>query len=654
MSDPGTATTKGRPEAGHILISAAMLLIPLIAFASLAIDTGAWYVEHQRNQRAADAAALAGVVWMPDLPAAQSVALDAVRRNGYPGAVLTSSLAAFESAAPGDPPLVYVEATGQQSISVRLRTNGLVLFGTVFGVQQVSTRSLADALYVRPEVMGNPTSALGNGVDGPVPDHFWLNILPTTQVRNAGDLISSQQGRGGIPNPNHDPRGYLYVVDVPAGGTWNLQVRPTCYRQNRGRATYSLYFPDSTSYDAYDNVNAGNRAMTDTFGRERNPDNCEIPAPPAAPTSGAIAFAANIGACVDRDVASGWVQIWDCNGAANQTWTIDADGRLSTGGACAQVPAGSLGNGTFVTVGGCGGGDEARWSISGSTITNRASGRCLDLPSGTTTNGQNLQIWDCVGGSNQTWSTSVAPAGPPPAPTPNWSPAADGAQWHTLHNVGTRSGRWTFQAAHGGGSGRVLYSVRIVDAAGNTCTSAANPSCPTIAPLNWQGAFTQSDMFGPGSPASFTDSELWLADVGSEYAGNTLQVLLFDPADGIDAVKIEDPNGAFADFTWDTIDVDEFGYAGGGYYGADAGPYDQRCGGDSVVTSPTAAVACDPTQPERNWFQDRTVRIRIPIPDTPCVTDCWWKLVYVNGTNDSNETTTYRASIIGDPVRLTR
>ena len=102
------------------------------------------------------------------------------------------------------------------------------------------------------------------------------------------------------------------------------------------------------------------------------------------------------------------------------------------------------------------------------------------------------------------------------------------------------------------------------------------------------------------------------------------------------------------ELTWDTIDIDQSGYDGGGYYNTDTRPYDQRCNGDSAVTSPTGSN-CNPIQAQRSWFQDRTVRIHVPIPNSPCVgTNCWWKLVYLNNANDSDETTPWQASVIGD------
>ena len=51
----------------------ALLMLPLLAFAGFAVDIGYWYTHANRMQRAADAAALAGVVWMPNDEKAETV-----------------------------------------------------------------------------------------------------------------------------------------------------------------------------------------------------------------------------------------------------------------------------------------------------------------------------------------------------------------------------------------------------------------------------------------------------------------------------------------------------------------------------------------------------------------------------------------------------
>jgi len=65
-------------EDGFAVPTTVVLLIPLLLFAALATDIGSWFVEGQRVQRAADAGALAGVVWLPDEPKAAQVALQHV------------------------------------------------------------------------------------------------------------------------------------------------------------------------------------------------------------------------------------------------------------------------------------------------------------------------------------------------------------------------------------------------------------------------------------------------------------------------------------------------------------------------------------------------------------------------------------------------
>src|SRR5690349_18516080 len=79
---PG-ARRRLRGEKGYALVLAALMLLPLLAFAGFATDVGAWYARANRMQRAADAASLAGVVWMPDLAQARTVALATAQRNGF-------------------------------------------------------------------------------------------------------------------------------------------------------------------------------------------------------------------------------------------------------------------------------------------------------------------------------------------------------------------------------------------------------------------------------------------------------------------------------------------------------------------------------------------------------------------------------------------
>ena len=75
-------------ERGVVLAFLAMILFTLIVMAGLAVDVGNWWWTGQKVQKAADAAAMAGVTYMPeDLSAsgsqAKAMAQTIASRNGY-------------------------------------------------------------------------------------------------------------------------------------------------------------------------------------------------------------------------------------------------------------------------------------------------------------------------------------------------------------------------------------------------------------------------------------------------------------------------------------------------------------------------------------------------------------------------------------------
>jgi hypothetical protein len=76
------------PERGYTTAMTAFLLVPMMIFAGFAVDVGSWYTRALEIQRAADAAALAGVVWLPgDFPRAEIEARAVASRNGFTNGV---------------------------------------------------------------------------------------------------------------------------------------------------------------------------------------------------------------------------------------------------------------------------------------------------------------------------------------------------------------------------------------------------------------------------------------------------------------------------------------------------------------------------------------------------------------------------------------
>jgi alpha-galactosidase len=111
----------------------------------------------------------------------------------------------------------------------------------------------------------------------------------------------------------------------------------------------------------------------------------------------------------DNQTAPGTkVEIWDCNGGANQRWTPTAAGELRTYNGTQCLDANGSSSGSTVTLWTCHGGTNQQWRLNpDGTVTGVQSGLCLDVTGGNVAagraNGTPIEIWTCNGGSNQQW-----------------------------------------------------------------------------------------------------------------------------------------------------------------------------------------------------------------------------------------------------------
>jgi alpha-galactosidase len=113
----------------------------------------------------------------------------------------------------------------------------------------------------------------------------------------------------------------------------------------------------------------------------------------------------------DNETAPGTkIEIWDCNGGANQKVTPTAAGelRLYGGTQCLDATGAATAAGTAVELWTCNGGANQKWNLNpDGTITGVQSGLCLDVTGGNTAagnvNGTGLELWGCNGGANQQW-----------------------------------------------------------------------------------------------------------------------------------------------------------------------------------------------------------------------------------------------------------
>jgi hypothetical protein len=129
--------------------------------------------------------------------------------------------------------------------------------------------------------------------------------------------------------------------------------------------------------------------------------------------------------CLDANLGSGKlydgdkVQIWACNGNANQRWHQNGNeiqnGDTSNGTFCLDATSQHIGDGDQIQVWGCNGLTNQAWYSTGNSgspdgwraLSNGANrGLCLDAnwSTGALSDGDKVQLWSCNGGGNQAWT----------------------------------------------------------------------------------------------------------------------------------------------------------------------------------------------------------------------------------------------------------
>ncbi|WP_440901266.1 pilus assembly protein TadG-related protein [Actinosynnema sp.] len=219
-------------EDGAIAITAALLISAvLLAVAAIGVDVARWYVEGERLQTAADAAALAGVVFLPDnFPRAAQAARTSAELNGYEDGVNAEVDVTF----------------GAQRSQLRVSITTVVdnQFGAAIDIDTATVGREAVADYTSPAPMGSPCNVFGNEprgttFSGPVESvipsgsasnctsrpYFWAGIEGPQTDKQSGDRYSTAKctrtfgctTTGSIAGTNTEatyPEGYFFAVKV--------------------------------------------------------------------------------------------------------------------------------------------------------------------------------------------------------------------------------------------------------------------------------------------------------------------------------------------------------------------------------------------------------------------------------------------------------
>jgi Flp pilus assembly protein TadG len=258
-------------EAGQIVVIFALMLVVLIGLVGIAVDTTYAWREALRVQRAADSAALAGVVYLPGnfdrAGGAKDTAWAAAKMNGY----------ADKNA------VVVTQGATVRELDVSITSAAPTFFVRIFGINSFTVSRSSKAVYILPVPMGSPQPYYGvagtytigtttTTMKGPLnetitnPQGFWATMLTQGAGANSGDAymptkLNANQTTATPVNPTADTTHYYdYGIQMPAGSTGNVWIFDPVFcstngRQGTGEWWLSGTNPVSSYFKLYDTHN---------------------------------------------------------------------------------------------------------------------------------------------------------------------------------------------------------------------------------------------------------------------------------------------------------------------------------------------------------------------------------------------------------------
>jgi Flp pilus assembly protein TadG len=588
-------------QRGYVAILVATLIPTVfIACAAVAVDTGNWYAQQMDIQKAADAAALAGVPYLPnDMGNATTKALDVAKRNGYDDA---------------DANVTVVVTLGDRPTQLKVTITAKIpnTFGKVIGVPTATLTRSAVADYQGPQPMGSPCNTFGNeptsgtGGSSPIPSgtshgsapfsncttppQFWGVVEGPETDKIQGDQYQTKDCSGGVDNcasghnSEYEDYGYSYVVKVQqdaVGFPINLQLYDPEFAET-GAGCADL--PDATSFPT--GTGNLNPWVTKADAKFRYSDDGTQTTPP-------LTF---------KSFCNGDYFPGGGSALMNTTFVLRHT-TPSNNPATAPVQNDTGGSPCIKQYGGI----DPTWNAN-------------MLTSGAT--GYNAQLAEVF----HNWTTLC-----------NFTPTEAGDYYLqvrtnvSLGGAGTgllRSGNSAAAATSGNsttGEGANTFAMRAVTAPGKeTSVAVAGYSHMPI------------DINAPGSTSTFN-----LIRVAPGAAGQFISFSFFDAADasGNGSIQILRPTDA-------TGSITSVPFPGGGCVAKGAG-----AGGGTALSNCTAPVS-------NSANNGKLEQMTVPIPsDYNCnwasFGGCWYQVkITFNGATSVTDVTTWNATVVGDPIRL--
>lgn len=644
------ARRRGRQpgERGYIMVMFALLLVPLLLMAGLAVDVGHWYSRTSDMRRAADAAALAGVVWLPDVASARTAALDAAARNGFvPSSTIEITVTKSD------------QSDRRLKVTIRDKAVGSFFYSSLGGSKQDFTRT-SFAEYILAVPMGSPRNFFGTGTllqnytaTGITPEFLYQSVNPYCTDKVNGDRYQSGYFNSatngtctGTANDEYRTSGYSMYIEAPANRTANIDVKLYDARYSEAAVTWQVPGQDDCQQqDVYASppswtYGSGSTAITlygpIRYASRNSSSSSTWNAPVTLDDGQSVSLAGNRLRWQYPNILS-----WN---PSDTGWTTSTSSTNITINGPAQYQTRSTTGGAWSTT--------TTTLYSGQSFTrarNLIRYRLGTYETETVCTPTTVTVTDPViddfrqsGNENYTYTLYEADNTPLNdednrqvcQQTFTKDTAFDGTEylgsrrWNTLCTISTTapSGRYILKVTNTGVAGNPLQDgsnqwglvAKYTTTGDGLCDGRNDAMCPRV---------YGKDAISVRAAATTTVASFYLAEILPEHAGKKLKLELFDPGEGGKTIEIMKPTGTDgnswtpATFSWT----------------ADTG------------TSGTNVTSLDVTN---NVFNGKLVQITIDLAGyAPPSNNDWWQIRYTFA-GAVTDRTTWSARIIGDPVHL--
>jgi hypothetical protein len=202
------ASSRRTPRSrGQIVVIFAISVMAFVGLCAIVIDVSWYWASSLRMQRAADAAALAGVIRLPaDFTGAQTLARAESRKNGFEDGVDGVSVTPIQ-----DP-------TNNRRLRVTITADIGTFFARVIGVNSFHTSRSSKAEYVLPVPMGSPENYYGV-----------YGLVRHCSTAVAGTVCNQTGGTTEYPPPTSytDTTTSYFTPSSAPSGTWTTPTNTT-------------------------------------------------------------------------------------------------------------------------------------------------------------------------------------------------------------------------------------------------------------------------------------------------------------------------------------------------------------------------------------------------------------------------------------------